>query len=56
MKQTTDSEYLDQFVGRPTGQGYGQSRKGPNVLGPETNVVVDEKYSQPQPFKVEKGG
>ena len=56
MKQTPDSEYLDKIVGRPTGQGYGAARKGPNVIGPETDVVVDEKYSQPQPFKVEKGG
>ena len=42
------------LAGRPTGQGYGAARKGPNVLGPETNVVVDEDYSQPEPFKTEK--
>ena len=56
MKQTPDSKYLDEIVGRPTGQGYGAARKGPNVVGPETNVVVDESYSQPTSFKVKKGG
>tara|TARA_R110000765_G_scaffold282936_2_gene379958 strand:+ start:600 stop:770 length:171 start_codon:yes stop_codon:yes gene_type:complete len=56
MEQTPDSKYLDGIVGRPTGQGYGAARKGPNVVGPETNVVVDEEYSQPKPFKVKKGG
>ena len=50
---------INQSVGKvtsahPTGQGYGAARKGPNVLGPETNVVVDEDYSQPEPFKTEK--
>jgi len=29
------------MVGRPTGQGYGAARKGPEVEGPEENVVVD---------------
>ena len=56
MQKTKDTEYLDICVGRPTGQGYGAARKGPSVLGPETNVVVDEVYSQPEPFKVDKGG
>ena len=56
MKQTPDSKQLDKIVGRPTGQGYGAARKGPNVLGPETNVVVNESYSQPKPFKVSKNG
>ena len=56
MEQTPDSKYLDGIVGRPTGQGYGAARKGPTVVVPETNVVVDEEYSQPKPFKVKKGG
>jgi hypothetical protein len=56
MEQTPDSKYLDGIVGRPTGQGYGAARKGPNVVGPETDVVVDEVYSQPEPFKVTKNG
>tara|TARA_R110000824_G_scaffold293223_1_gene481564 strand:+ start:297 stop:467 length:171 start_codon:yes stop_codon:yes gene_type:complete len=56
MERTKDMIYLDKCVGRPTGQGYGAARKGPSVLGPETNVVVDEVYSQPEPFKVDKGG
>ena len=51
MEKQTDTSELDAIVGRPTGQGYGAARKGPNVLGPETNVVVDEDYSQPEPFK-----
>jgi|TARA_R100000963_G_C4547676_1_gene42000 hypothetical protein len=54
MKKQADTIALDKIVGRPTGQGYGAARKGPNVLGPETNVVVDEVYSQPEPFKTEK--
>jgi hypothetical protein len=54
MERTEDCVYLDKIVGRPTGQGYGAARKGPNVLGPETNVVVDEVYSQPESFKTEK--
>ena len=56
MKQTPDPIKFDKIVGRPTGQGYGAARKGPNVLGPETNVVVNESYSQPKPFKVSKNG
>tara|TARA_R100001369_G_scaffold25630_1_gene46626 strand:+ start:6630 stop:6794 length:165 start_codon:yes stop_codon:yes gene_type:complete len=54
MERTEDCVYLDKIVGRPTGQGYGAARKGPSVLGPETNVVVDEVYSQPEPFTTEK--
>ena len=56
MKQTPDSKRLDEIVGRPTGQGYGAARKGPNVVGPMTNVVVAEVYPKPPPFKVKKNG
>ena len=56
MKQTPDSKQLDKIVGRPTGQGYGAARKGPNVVGPMTDVVVDEVYPKPKPFKVSKNG
>ena len=44
---------LDEIVGRPTGQGYGAARKGPQVMGPPQNVVVDEDYEQGKAFKVE---
>ena len=41
---------LDEIVGRPTGQGYGAARKGPNVKGPPQDVVVDEEYTQGKAF------
>lgn len=44
---------LDEVVGRPTGQGYGAARKGPDVKGPTQDVVVDEDYTQGKSFKVE---
>jgi len=44
---------LDEVVGRPTGQGYGAARKGPDVKGPPQDVVVNEDYTQGKSFKVE---
>jgi len=44
---------LDEIVGRPTGQGYGAARKGPDVKGPPQDVVVDEDYVSGTAFKVE---
>ena len=44
---------LDEIVGRPTGQGYGAARKGPDVKGPPQDVVVDEDYEQGKAFKIE---
>ena len=44
---------LDNLVGRPTGQGYGAARKGPDVKGPPQDVIVDEDYQQGKSFKVE---
>ena len=44
---------LDKIVGRPTGQGFGAARKGPAVMGPLQDVVVDEDYEQGKSFKVE---
>ena len=44
---------LDEIVGRPTGQGYGAARKGPDVKGPPQDVVVDEDYQQGKSFKIE---
>ena len=43
---------LDKIVGRPTGQGFGAARKGPAVMGPPQDVVVEEDYEQGKAFKV----
>ena len=45
---------LDKIVGKPTGQGYGAARKGPDVKGPPQDVVVDEDYQPGKAFKVEE--
>ena len=46
---------LNEIVGKPTGQGYGAARKGPDVKGPPQDVVVDEDYkSIGKSFKIEK--
>ena len=34
-------DFVQSFTGKPTGQGYGAARKGPDVVGPEEDVVVD---------------
>ena len=39
--------------GKPTGQGYGAARKGPDVHGPIEDAVVNETYPQGQSFKTE---
>lgn len=44
---------LNKIVGRPTGQGYGAARKGPQVMGLPQDVVVDEDYDEGKAFKVE---
>ena len=44
---------LDKILGKPTGQGYGAARKGPSVVGPPQDVVVDEDYQQGKAFKIE---
>ena len=44
---------LEKINGKPTGQGYGAARKGPQVQGPPQDVVVDEDYEQGKSFKVE---
>jgi len=33
---------LNKILGKPTGQGYGAARKGPDVQGPPEAVVVGE--------------
>ena len=45
---------LKKILGNPTGQGYGAARKGPDVVGPPQDVVVDENYEQGKSFKIEK--
>ena len=44
---------LNKILGKPTGQGYGAARKGPDVQGPPEDVVVDEQYNSEKTFKVE---
>ena len=44
---------LNKILGKPTGQGYGSARKGPDVQGPPEDVVVDEQYNSEKTFKVE---
>ena len=44
---------LDEIVGRPTGQGYGAARKGPDVVGTPHAVVTDEKYEKGDTFKLD---
>ena len=41
------------ITGKPTGQGYGAARKGPDVHGPIEDAVVDEIYPQGKSFKTE---
>ena len=42
---------LDEIVGRPTGQGYGAARKGPQVKGP-IEAVSDADYPQGESFEM----
>ena len=44
---------LNKILGKPTGQGYGAARKGPDVQGPPEDVIVDEQYNSEKTFKVE---
>ena len=44
---------LKKILGKPTGQGYGAARKGPDVVGPPQDVVVDEDYEQGKAFKID---
>ena len=44
---------LDDIVGRPTGQGYGAARKGPDVVGTPHAVVTDESYEKGKSFKLD---
>ena len=44
---------LNEILGKPTGQGYGAARKGPDVKGSPKDVVVDEDYQEGKAFKIE---
>ena len=48
-----DPPELDQINGKPTGQGYGAARKGPDVVGTPHGVVTDESYEKGKPFKID---
>ena len=37
---------LEEVNGKPTGQGYGAARKGPDVVGKPHAVVTDESYEK----------
>jgi len=44
---------LDEIVGRPTGQGYGAARKGPDVKGTPHEEVVNSNYDKGETFTVD---
>ena len=44
---------LSEITGKPTGQGYGAARKGPDVHGPIQDAVVNEEYQQQKEFATE---
>jgi len=43
---------LESINGKPTGQGFGAARKGPQVHG-KIEAVVDETYPQGESFSTE---
>ena len=44
---------LEKITGKPTGQGYGAARKGPDVVGTPHSVVTNESYEKGKSFKTE---
>ena len=44
---------LEKINGKPTGQGYGAARKGPDVVGTPHAVVTDESYEKGKSFKLD---
>ena len=42
---------LEEVTGKPTGQGFGTARKGPQVHGGPIEAVTDEDYSKGKSFK-----
>ena len=41
IKNPRTEEDLIKMTGRPTGQGYGSARKGPQIKAKEEDVIVD---------------
>jgi|TARA_R100001530_G_scaffold99959_1_gene69492 hypothetical protein len=41
---------LEEVTGKPTGQGFGAARKGPQVHGGPIEAVVDEDYPKGNTF------
>ena len=41
----------DKISAKPTGQGFGAARKGPQVHGGPIEAVTDEDYSKGESFK-----
>jgi hypothetical protein len=46
-----DPPDLEKINGKPTGQGYGAARKGPDVKGTPHDVVTDESYEKGERLK-----
>ena len=44
---------LEKINGKPTGQGYGAARKGPDVVGTPHAVVTDESYEKGETFPLD---
>ena len=44
---------LEKINGKPTGQGYGAARKGPDVKGTPHDVVTNESYEKGETFKLD---
>ena len=44
---------LEKINGKPTGQGYGAARKGPDVVGKPHDVVTNESYEKGKSFKTD---
>ena len=42
---------LEKITGKPTGQGFGAARKGPQVKGP-IDAVSDPEFSQGESFTI----
>ena len=42
---------LEEVTGKPTGQGFGAARKGPQVHGGPIEAVTNEDYPEGETFK-----
>ena len=49
----TNPPKLEKINGKPTGQGYGAARKGPDVKGTPHEEVVNSKYESGDSFKLD---